>query len=64
MTRNNRRARPAMIARAEFDRLLREVGCRRVDDRSLLPGIHAQRLILLERIDDQHGHQRLLSPAA
>jgi SAM-dependent methyltransferase len=70
-TRPNRRGRPAMIAPSEFDRLLREVGCRRIADRALLPGFHAQRLVLLERIDDAgdgaarvRRHQHLLSPAA
>ena len=71
VTRPNRRGRPAMIAPAEFDQLLRDVGCRRIADRAMLPGFHAQRLVLLERIDDAgdgaaraRRHQHLLSPAA
>jgi hypothetical protein len=71
VTRPNRRGRPAMIAPAEFDGLLRDVRCRRIADRALLPGIHAQRLVLLERIDDARDDamaarrpQRLPSPAA
>ena len=71
VTRPNRRGRPAMIAPAEFDQLLRDVGCRRIADRALLPGFHAQHLVLIERIDDAgdgaeraRRHQHLLSPAA
>jgi SAM-dependent methyltransferase len=70
VTRPNRRGRPAMMAPSEFDGLLRDMGCRRIADRGLLPGFHAQRLVLIERIDDAGGmaqasrHQRLLSPAA
>lgn len=70
-TRRNRRERPAMIARAEFDQMLRDVGCRRIADRSLIPGIHAQRIVLLERIDgagdtprEERRQHRSLSPAA
>jgi SAM-dependent methyltransferase len=71
VTRGNRRRRPAMIPRAEFDRLLRNVGCRRVADRPLIPGFHAQRLVLIERIDagddaaaEGRRHHGSLSPAA
>lgn len=44
-----------MIARRRFDRLVREVGYRSVSDQPLLPWLHAQRLVLLERVDAKSG---------
>jgi SAM-dependent methyltransferase len=49
LTRRNRRGEPAMIAAAEFQRLVHGVGYRAVRDRALLPGFHAQRVVLLEK---------------
>jgi SAM-dependent methyltransferase len=48
-TRANRRRRPTMIEKRELARLAERSGCRIVAERSVLPGFHAQRLVLLEK---------------
>jgi hypothetical protein len=65
VTRSNRRRGPAMLDRRDFDRLIRETGCRVVRDRGLLPWFHAQRLVLLERtgVRDRHPVDDDLVPA-
>jgi SAM-dependent methyltransferase len=49
VTRGNRRRGPYMLERQEFERLLREVGCRAVRARPVLPWFHAQRVVLVEK---------------
>jgi len=51
VTRGSRRQRPAMIESHEFDRLVRDAGCRSVSDQPLLSWLHAQRVVPLERTD-------------
>lgn len=47
--RGRRRSNVVMIRRRELLGLLDEIGCRLVAERAALPGVHAQRLALLER---------------
>lgn len=50
VTRGNRRRGPAMMARYQFEHLMRGTGWRIVFDQALLPGLHAQRVAVLERV--------------
>lgn len=49
-TRGNRRRRVTMMDRRQFARAVRAAGLRPVRDRSVLPGVHAQRVVLLEKV--------------
>lgn len=50
VVRANRRRTPTMLDARTFRRMIAAAGCRRVAERAVLPGFHAQRIVLLEKI--------------